>query len=222
MSKSSQANVTQVVGPYNTISGGLDLGNYFVFYSFYCSYSPIAHNTTHTSSTSPNSPWTLDSGATDHITSSLKWFQYFSKIKPITIKFPNESSVTSQYLSTIYFSSSLVLYNVLYIPDFTFNLICISKLIFTLSCKLIFYDHLCEIQDLSSLKMISLAKLEDGLYHLVISKKEWCSALTSPFINSFVATLVITTNIWHFLLGHLSGKRLNISNQDFPFISKQY
>ena len=28
------------------------------------------------------------------------------------------------------------------------------------------------------------------------------------------------TNIWHFRLGHLSGKRLNILSQDFPFISK--
>ena len=145
ISKSSQVNVTQVVGPYNNISGGLDLGNYFVFYSFYCSYSPIAHNTTHTSSTSPNSPWTLDSGATDHITSSLKWFQYFSKIKPITIKLPNGSSVISQYSGTICFSSSLILHNVLYVLDFTFNLISISRLIFTSSCKLIFYDHLCEI-----------------------------------------------------------------------------
>ena len=39
-------------------------------------------------------------------------------------------------------------------------------------------------------------------------------------MNSSVSTPVTSSNLWHFRLGHLSRKKLNVLNQKFPFISK--
>ena len=150
--QSSHANVTQVVGPCNPVSDGPMLGKHF------CSHVSSLQHVHHSAHTdflvSHSSPWILDSGATDHITSSLKWFENYAQIEPITIKLPNGSSVLSKYSGTVCFSPSLVIHNVLYVPNFTFNLISISKLITFFPCKLKFYNNLCEIRDLNSLKML--------------------------------------------------------------------
>ena len=211
--KSSQVNVTQV-GASNSDPNG----NTLVF----CS----AHNTpAHTILTdfsffnSHSAPWIIDSKATDHISSSLKYFQIYFKIKPVTVNLPNGSLVTAQYLGTIKFPSGLILHSVLYVPNFKFNLISISKLISVLSYKFIFSGDFCEIQDVISLRTIGLAKLQGGLYHLMINK-ERCSPTTNPFINFTTSTPVTSSNLWHFRLGHLSGKRLNVLSQNFPFIPK--
>ena len=84
-------------------------------------------NTTHTPSTN-NTPWIIDSGATDHITSCLHYFHTYSKIKPIKINLPNGQFVEAHITGTIYFSSSFAIHDVLYVPGFSFNLLSISKL----------------------------------------------------------------------------------------------
>jgi len=109
----------------------------------------------------------VDSGATDHISCSLNNFQVFSKIKPIHIHLPNGSIVTSHYAGTVHFAPNFIIYNVLYVPDFNFNLFSISKFLSGLNYKLTFSGLLCQIQELSTMKMVGLAKLQQGLYHLV-------------------------------------------------------
>ena len=156
--------------------------------------------------TSLDPPWIIDSGATDHITSSFAWFQTYSKTKPIHVSLPNGCSVTTFYSGVVKFSPTLVIHNVLYVPNFNFNLISISKLISNLHCTLNFSVDFCKIQDVTTLKMIGLAKLREGLYHLMISKTEWALSSTYPYANSSMTTPVTSSNLWHFRLGHLSGK----------------
>nr|KYP46169.1 hypothetical protein KK1_032273 [Cajanus cajan] len=55
----------------------------------------------------------------------------------------------------------------LYVPDFSFNLFFISKFLSSLNYKLTFSGLLCQIQELSTMKIVGLAKLQQGLYHLV-------------------------------------------------------
>ena len=128
--------------------------------------------------------------------------------------------VTAHYSEVVRFSPTFVIHNVLYIPSFNFNLVSISKLISILQCTLIFSDNFCEIQDQTSLRMIGLAKLIDGLYYLIVSKSEWFLHTDFLHANSSVATPITSSNIWHFRLEHLSRKRLNVLNHKFPFISK--
>ena len=73
---------------------------------------------------------------------------------------------------------------------------------------------------MSSLKTIGLAKLIEGLYYLVIDKDKWLSSYTNSHVCTTISTPVTAFNVWHFRLGHLSRKRLNILSQSFPFIPK--
>ena len=187
-------------------------------------FSSVNHVTRHTHALSAKFshtvPWIIDSGATDHIASSLDCFRNYFKIKPISITLPNGALVSAHYAGTVQFSPEFVIYNVLYVPDFHFNLVSISKLISTLHYTLIFSDDFCKIQEVSSLKMIGLAKLKEGLYHLVVSKERQLPLPNTSLVNTSTSTPITTSNLWHFRLGHLSGNRLNILHQHFSFIPK--
>ena len=108
--------------------------------------------------------WILDSGATDHICSSLDLFIAHKTIKPVSIRLPNGSQVMTHITGIVCFSSTFVLHNVLYLPSFSFNLISVSKLTSSLNCTLSFSDKHCDIQDRTSLMKIGAAEVVDGLY----------------------------------------------------------
>nr|KYP36911.1 hypothetical protein KK1_041926 [Cajanus cajan] len=76
--------------------------------------------------------WIIDSGATDHISSSLQKFSSYVMINPVVIKLPTSQTVTATHSGVVKFSESLFLVDVLYIPSFTFNLISLSKLVSSL------------------------------------------------------------------------------------------
>ena len=116
-------------------------------------------------------PWIIDLGATDHIASSLNCFSSYSKTNPIQINLPNKSIVTAYISGTIIFSSNFILHDVLFVPEFHFNLLSISKLLKIRKFTLIFDGFFCIIQDKHSLQMIGLVNLEQGLYHLNINKE---------------------------------------------------
>lgn len=115
-------------------------------------------------SNSPSSFWMLDSGASDHICTNLQSFSSYQKIKPISVQLPNGTLITTYFSGTIYFPASLYLHDVLFIPEFHYNLISIRKLASSLNCQFIFSPTSCVIQDLSSKKMIEHAKLHHNFY----------------------------------------------------------
>jgi len=176
--------------------------------------------TAHTSYPSNGTSWIIDSGATDHITCSFDNFQNFSKIKPIHINLPNGSVVIAHLSGTVQLSSQLIIRDVLYVPNFKFNLLSISKLLTCADYILNFSNFQCEIQEKKSLKTIGLAKLKHGLYHLETYTKSIHTPPKTTFINNFSTPPVTNSNLWHFRLGHLSGNRLNTLHKSFPFISK--
>ena len=95
--------------------------------------------------------WILDSGATDHVTTFPHLFSLCKKINPIIVRLPNAHTVTVTHARKVQFSQLLYQEDVLYIPSFQFNLISISKLVFSLSCKLTFMNDKCFIQYLQSM-----------------------------------------------------------------------
>jgi hypothetical protein len=113
--------------------------------------------------------WLIDSGANDHICSSLDWFSSYYKIKPVHVNLPNGNSVVVNYAGNIHFSQDLYITHVLYSPEFRLNLIFVSKLCANLSCCVEFSSHKCVIQDVTSKKMIGLGDQANGLYRLVVN-----------------------------------------------------
>lgn len=90
--------------------------------------------------------WIVDSGANDHVCSSLHWFSSYYKIKPINVHLPNCSVVVTGYTGIITSSSYLYLSNALYTPEFSLNLLPVSKLCLTLNCTFQFFNDKCVLQ----------------------------------------------------------------------------
>ena len=108
--------------------------------------------------------WILDSGATDHVSSSQTNFHSYHQINPITVKLLNGHLVHATHLGTIQLSTFITLHDVLYVPAFTFNLISISKLVSSTNCKLIFSSNICILQDMTTKVRIGTAEVSCGLY----------------------------------------------------------
>ncbi|WVY96720.1 hypothetical protein V8G54_028871, partial [Vigna mungo] len=93
----------------------------------------------------PKNNWILDSGATDHISISLRNFSSYKRIKPIPIALPNGNILHSEYSGTVILNNKIHLLNVLCVPQSSFNLISISQLISFNNCELNFSFHGCLI-----------------------------------------------------------------------------
>ena len=150
--------------------------------------------------------------------SSLHWFKTYAKIDPVVIHLPNRTTISAHHSGTVELSPCFILHNVLYVSFFHFNLISISQIVSTLPYSLTFTFDFCKIQEMNSLRMIGLAKLRKRLCYLTYSKMSTPLPFNNSVINHTVATPITISNIWHFRLGHLSGNKLNILCQTYPFI----
>jgi len=165
--------------------------------------------------------WILDSGATDHICLSLTHFTSYHQINFISFKLPNENQVIANYSRSVFLNQNHVIDNVLYIPNFTFNLLSVTTLIDNLSCVNTFDFSGCHIQDNNSLKMIGSAKIQDRLYILRVPsyKKLQIKPIKSLHITN---TVNFTPNyleaLWHFQLGHASNKSIDVIKNKFPYV----
>jgi len=164
------------------------------------------------------SSWIIDSGATNHICSSLTYFASDQQIHPISVKLPNGNQVIVNYSGSFFLNQEHVIDNVLYIPCFTFNLLSVTKLIDKLSCVLTFDSNGCHIQDKNSLKIISSAKMQDRLYILRIQSYQELHIKpikSTHTINTVNVTASDLETLWHFRLGHISNCIDVIKNKFF-------
>ena len=102
----------------------------------------------------PNDAWIIDSGASSHVCSDLHMFTTLTHVSSVSVSFPNGTRVPITHTGTIHISASLILYNVLHVPDFQFNLISVSCLVRSLRCAAHFFSHGYFIQELSRGLMI--------------------------------------------------------------------
>ena len=160
------------------------------------------------------SSWILDSGATDHVTCSLNNLHSYEPINPVTVKLPNGHHVQATHSGIVYLSKTITLFNVLYIPTFTFNLISIYKLVSSTDCALIFSSTSCMLQDTNTRMRIGIVEERHGLYHLIPDQNDKVvySAIVHPKCN------IIPVDLWHFRMGHLSTERLQCMKPYYPIL----
>jgi hypothetical protein len=118
----------------------------------------------------------------------------------------------------VHLNPCIVLDDVLYLPEFKYNLLSIHKLVSQLSLRLIFENNSCMIQDLPSQKMIGSVSADHGLYLLKVA------APSGSFISTVQSSVTTDFSIsdpvlWHYRLGHLSLTRVHSLMKDYPFIS---
>ena len=113
------------------------------------------------------SPWILDSSASDHLSSSKDLFSFLTITSPLpTITLTNRTQTMAKGIGSAYPLPSLPLTSVLYVPDFPFNLISISKLIHDLDCSITFSHSSVTLQNRRTRRTIDIEHESQGLYHL--------------------------------------------------------
>ena len=131
--------------------------------------------------------WILDLGATDHVCTSLSDFTSYKNIPPVLISLPNGHRVFTKFFGDVIFNKKFFLTDVLYVPEFTFNLVSASKLSTNLKCHLIFSSTNCVIQDNQTKERIGIVKAKDGLY--VFQSSAFQNTAANNVIPSFHCTV---------------------------------
>jgi len=86
--------------------------------------------------------------------------------KPTHVILPDGSIKSVTKVGQIPLQSNLVLQNVLYVPEFKFNLLSIGKLLSDQPIFTTIYYHKCVFQDLITEKVVAIARFDGGLYRL--------------------------------------------------------
>ena len=91
--------------------------------------------------------WILDSGASNHMTFHKSYLTNIRSLPyPILISLPNGYKVKVTELGDVTLTPRIILYKVLYVPSFKFNLISIHSLIVPLKGIVTFNDTACLLQ----------------------------------------------------------------------------
>nr|KAJ0185641.1 hypothetical protein LSAT_V11C900482860 [Lactuca sativa] len=135
--------------------------------------------------------WVINSRATEHISyDDSVLINLKESPDGAPVKIPNGDNVHVQGIWSSCLPSDLSVDNVLYIPDYKYNILSISK--FT-------KNHNCF--DLQLRKLIGMGRCKDGLYNV----EDMDASIKSIAIK-------VDTKSWHRRLGHVSNSRLqNIS-----------
>jgi len=169
-------------------------------------------------------PWIIDTGATDHMISSVSLFTSITSVVSTTVQLPNGAIALVTHIGTVRISGSLTLTDVLCVPSFNFNLISVSKLIKQFCCCVIFLYHHCFVQNLNPWKTIGVGKEHNGLYFLMLQSHYSGPDLLSsiPQVSQVQSTSIkassFPADLWHYRLGHLSSSRLNLLHNLVPSI----
>ena len=128
--------------------------------------------------------WVIDFGATDHMignSSLFTTFQSHPSTSTVTLAYGSKSCVLGS--RTIHPTPLITLTSVLSLPQFSFNLIYVSKLTRTLVCSISFFPDHCLIQDLLMKWIIGRGHESKGLYILEIKvpKSVACFEIITPF-----------------------------------------
>ena len=92
-------------------------------------------------------------------------FDSFVHVSSVIVTLPNGVRVPIKHTGTIKITDSLVLHDVLLVPDFQFNLISVSSLIKSLLCAAHFFPNDCLMQELSRALMIGKDRLYNKSLH---------------------------------------------------------
>ena len=160
--------------------------------------------------------WIIDSGATDHFCSNLQMFHTYKNIENqhTFITIPNGKKIQVTHIGNISLTKNLQLKDVLYVPDFQFNLISVHKLCQNLNCKITFNNQNCFLLGPTLPKKIVLGKLKSGLYYAKEDLSSDSQQSTSPIpsagnVTSSSNIYTQQAKLWHLRLGHLPFSKLS-------------
>lgn len=128
----------------------------------------------------------------------------------------------ASYSGAIYFSDNLFLHNVLYIPQFHYNLVSVYQLTKSLNCKIVFSHIFCAFQDHHTQQTIGHVELSNNLYVLKETPRI-ISCHNSLALHKPVTAVINVANtenfdVWHYRLGHPYTNVLQHISSIFPYV----
>ncbi|OIT27399.1 hypothetical protein A4A49_57151, partial [Nicotiana attenuata] len=108
-------------------------------------------------------------GATNHMVHQLGLLHKFKELSQMgknKVHLPTGEQVTITKTGESHIFQDKTIGEVLYIPEFKYNLLSVSKITKELQCCAAFFPDFCVFQELSSGKVIGIGREEDGLYIL--------------------------------------------------------
>ncbi|KAK0593195.1 hypothetical protein LWI29_032697 [Acer saccharum] len=130
---------------------------------------------------SSNQFWIVDSGATRHICSQASVFVSLHPIPHTTVTLPNHSQILVHFAGDVKLHSDIVLKDVLFVPQFKFNLISVSALVIGTGLIVSFLPECFVIQDLSTKRMIGRGDRVQDLYVLDV---HCLNSISTAFVNN--------------------------------------
>lgn len=154
--------------------------------------------------------WIIDSGASNHMCLSRNTFEYYVDLlhESHYITIPNGRHIRVRGKGTIRLEFGIVLSEVLYVPNFHFNLISIHRLCKELNCVVSFTSNTCYIRDPLMKRHQVLYKQNEGLYYAQEVRSNGCDAgdsgsknkidMSCSVVNSMHKqnNLLVTSNIY--------------------------
>ncbi|KAF7840931.1 BURP domain-containing protein BNM2A-like [Senna tora] len=158
-----------------------------------------------TSSFKYGDDWIIDSGASSHVTGNVELLE---NLRPVTgkntVTLPDGSVKTVTFIGNAEVSKNLKLVNVLFVPEFKYNLISVGKLVCDSSVQVHFHSSGCIVQDLLSKSILAQGRLEKSLFILCKNQRSTNCVLNVDVVNKDSDGSVA----WHNRLGHPSSEVL--------------
>ncbi|KAL2899032.1 Retrovirus-related Pol polyprotein from transposon RE1 [Bienertia sinuspersici] len=146
--------------------------------------------------------------------SNLQMFQdKIALTTPIKVGLPDGTVKSVKYVGTVKLSPGIVLFNVLFLPDFTHNLLPIGKLCDDSSFTASFTSEHCILQASDSAKRILLGHKQAGLYVTSLSCSPSDSFNGEP-VSVFHSHYEPDFSLLHARLGHPSISKMQ--HMSFP------
>ncbi|KAH0650173.1 hypothetical protein KY284_030085 [Solanum tuberosum] len=159
--------------------------------------------------------WIVDSGASHHVAANkhLMSMNHNTMREGDKVNLPTGDSVDISNIGDASSFQNEVMKNVLFVPDFKFNLLSVSKITKELSCFVSFYPDFCVFQDLYSGRVKGIGKEEGGLY--IYRNDNDVSKKAIPKATQRLATTVPIQDcsLWHKRLGHPSSQVMRCLNR---------
>ncbi|GJY03526.1 putative RNA-directed DNA polymerase [Tanacetum coccineum] len=150
-----------------------------------------------------------DSGANQHMVTSLDNLENIVDISDLNLQIdhPNGTTAFIKKVGNLKLSDKITLYDVLYVPEYTVNLLSVHKLARDSKLFIGFDEYKCYIQDLHLKKTMRTGSQQGGLYFFDFSSPE-------SFIKS--NNMICHSNtLWHNRLGHPSDQVLKVLKGKF-------
>ena len=171
--------------------------------------TPIASNLTGKVS------WIIDSGATHHVCFDLACFSSFHD-HPIAsyITLPNGSKISVAKSGTVHLNPHLLLHNVLFVPEFHYNLLSVSAILAKSQYHILFTKNECFFQDITRNIRIGTAERIGQLF-IIHQVPHNCNSVSK---DGCIFSTFTDFHKWHLRLGHPSITFYNFQNMIFLFL----